>query len=41
MVLGPGPLLPAEVATNTPASVASRKASEVASLQGWAPPPIE
>ena len=40
-VLAPGPLLPAEAATKMPASVALRKASEVASVHGETPPPIE
>lgn len=41
-VSGRGPLLPAEVATNTPASRAPRNASESSSFHGsLGPPPIE
>src|SRR5690606_33025929 len=35
-VPGPGPLLPAEAATKTPASTALRTASDTASPHGWA-----
>ncbi len=42
IVAGPGPALPAEVATKIPASRAARKASESASSQGLlGPPPME
>ena len=37
-VPAPGPLLPAEAATNTPAAYASRNASSTGSLYGFVPP---
>src|SRR5262245_54048948 len=40
-VSAPGPSLPAEAATNTPALYASRNAIDTASLYGLFPPPIE
>src|SRR5829696_4886090 len=40
-VLGPGPALPAEAATNTPAAYASRNANSTGSPNGSEPPEIE
>ena len=40
-VLAPGPSLPAEAATETPAAYASRKASSTGSVIGSVPPEIE
>src|SRR5688572_18306769 len=40
-VPAPGPLLPAEVATNTPAAYASRNANSTGSVSGVVPPEIE
>src|SRR5690606_21440562 len=37
----PGPLLPAEAATNTPAAYASRNASSTGSVNGLVPPEME
>ncbi len=41
LVDAPGPALPAEAATKTPAAYASRNASSVRSVNGVAPPPTE
>src|SRR6185503_5758987 len=41
LVDAPGPELPAEAATNTPAAYASRNASSTRSVNGEAPPPTE
>ena len=41
VVFAPGPELPAEAATKTPAAYASRKASSTGSLYGSLPPEIE
>ena len=40
-VPAPGPSLPAEAATNTPAAYASRNASSTGSVSGVVPPEIE
>src|SRR5262245_49713310 len=40
-VPAPGPSLPADAATNTPAAYASRNASSTGSLNGVVPPEIE
>src|SRR5262245_27323508 len=40
-VPAPGPSLPADVATNTPAAYASRNASSTGSVNGCSPPEIE